>query len=235
MTDHSVVSREEWLVARQAHLAREKALTRLRDQVSAERRELPWVQVEKRYVFDTPSGKETLAGLFDGRRQLIVYHFMLGPDWEQGCPSCSFLADHVDGAVVHLAQRDVTLVMVSRAPLAQIEAFKQRMGWRCKWVSSYESDFNRDFHVSFTADELAAGEVYYNYGMRGFPSEEAPGASVFYQDPDGAVFHTYSCYARGLDILLGAYNFLDLVPKGRDEVDLSWTMAWIRHHDRYPT
>jgi predicted dithiol-disulfide oxidoreductase (DUF899 family) len=235
MTHHPVVSREEWLVARQAHLAREKELTRLRDQLSAERRKLPWTLIEKRYVFDTPKGQATLADLFDGRSQLIVYHFMLGPDWEQGCPSCSFLADHVDGAIVHLAQRDVTLVMASRAPLAQIQAFQMRMGWRFPWVSSYGSDFNHDFHVSFTKDELAAGEVYYNYGMRGFPSEEAPGASVFYQDPDGVLFHTYSCYARGLDILLGTYNFLDLVPKGRDEAELPWTMAWIRHHDRYPT
>lgn len=235
MTHHPVVSREEWLVARQAHLAREKALTRLRDQVSAERRKLPWVLVEKRYGFDTPQGQATLAELFDGRSQLIVYHFMLGPDWEQGCPSCSFLADHVDGAIVHLAQRDVTLVMASRAPLAQIQAFQKRMGWCFPWVSSYGSDFNHDFHVSFTQDELAAGEVYYNYAMQEFPSEEAPGASVFSRDPDGALFHTYSCYARGLDILLGAYNFLDLVPKGRDEAELPWTMAWIRHHDRYPT
>ena len=158
---------------------------------------------------------------------------MLGPGWEQGCPSCSFVADHIDGALVHLAHRDVTLVAVSRAPLPEIEAFKQRMGWRFKWLSSYGSDFNADFHVSFSADELAKGEVYYNYGMTSFPSEEGPGASVFYKEADGAVFHTYSAYARGLDMLVGTYNYLDLVPKGRDEADLPWTMAWVRHHDRY--
>src|SRR5712692_7114040 len=228
-----IVSRDEWLVARKAHLAREKELTRLRDQVSAERRKLPWVKIDKPYVFDGPRGKETLADLFDGRSQLIVYHFMFGPGWEQGCPSCSFLADHFDGAVVHLAHRDVTLLAVSRAPLPQIEAFKRRMGWRFKWVSSYGNDFNRDYHVSFTTDEMAQGKVNYNYEMREFGSEEAPGASVFYKDAAGDVFHTYSSYARGLDMLLGAYHYLDLVPKGRDEDALAYTMAWVRHHDRY--
>jgi predicted dithiol-disulfide oxidoreductase (DUF899 family) len=201
--------------------------------LSAARRELPWVRVEKDYVFDTPDGKATLAELFDGRSQLMVYHFMFGPGWEQGCPSCSFLSDHIDGANLHLPQRDVTLLAVSRAPLAQIEAFKQRMGWRFRWVSSYGNDFNREYHVSFTPDEMAQGEVYYNYGMTEFPSEEAPGISAFYKDPDGAVFHTYSAYARGLDMLVGAYNYLDLAPKGRDEAALPWTMAWVRHHDRY--
>src|SRR5712692_4267371 len=192
-----IVSRDEWLVARKAHLAREKELTRLRDQVSAERRELPWVRVEKPYVFDGPDGKETLADLFDGRSQLVVYHFMFGPGWEEGCRSCSFLADHIDGALVHLAHRDVTLLAVSRAPLPQIEAFKQRMGWRFKWVSSCGNDFNRDYHVWFTKDEMATGKVYYNYEMREFPSEEAPGISVFYKDETGDIFHTYSAYARG--------------------------------------
>jgi predicted dithiol-disulfide oxidoreductase (DUF899 family) len=228
-----VVSQAEWLEARKDLLAREKDFSRRRDALSAERRELPWVRVEKEYVFDSPGGKQTLADLFDGRSQLIVYHFMFGPDWEQGCPSCSLLADHFDGAAVHLAQRDVTLVVVSRAPLPQIEAFKQRMGWRFKWVSSYGSDFNHDYHVSFTKEEMANGKAYYNYDVSGFPSEEAPGASVFYRDAAGAVFHTYSSYARGLDILIGAYNFLDLVPKGRDEDGLAYTMAWVRHHDRY--
>lgn len=228
-----VVSQAEWLEARKDLLAREKDFSRRRDALSAERRELPWVRVEKEYVFDSPGGKQTLADLFDGRSQLIVYHFMFGPDWEQGCPSCSLLADHFDGAAVHLAQRDVTLVVVSRAPLPQIEAFKQRMGWRFKWVSSYGSDFNHDYHVSFTKEEMANGKVSYNYGVSGFPSEEAPGTSVFYRDAAGAVFHTYSSYARGLDILIGAYNFLDLVPKGRDEDGLAYTMAWVRHHDRY--
>jgi predicted dithiol-disulfide oxidoreductase (DUF899 family) len=230
---HKIVSQEEWLAARKAHLAKEKEFTRLRDRLSAERRALPWTRVEKRYAFEGPDGIQTLPELFDGRSQLIVYHFMLGPGWAQGCPSCSFLADHIDGAMVHLAHRDVTLVAVSRAPLAEIEAFKQRMGWRFKWLSSSGSDFNADYHVSFGKDELVKGEVYYNYGMTAFPSEEAPGASVFYKDPDGAVFHTYSTYARGLDMLVGAYNWLDLAPKGRDEAELPWTMAWVRHHDRY--
>ncbi len=233
MQPHKVVSEQEWLAARKAHLAKEKEFTRARDELSRQRRALPWVKVEKPYVFDGPRGKETLADLFDGRSQLIVYHFMFGPGWEQGCPSCSFLADHFDGAVVHLAHRDVTLLAVSRAPLPQIEAFKRRMGWRFKWVSSYGNDFNRDYHVSFTTDEMAQGKVNYNYEMREFGSEEAPGASVFYKDAAGDVFHTYSSYARGLDMLLGAYHYLDLVPKGRDEDALAYTMAWVRHHDRY--
>jgi predicted dithiol-disulfide oxidoreductase (DUF899 family) len=229
---HQIVSQEDWLAARRHLLAKEKEFTRLRDALSAERRELPWLKVEKDYLFDTPSGKETLADLFDGRSQLLVYHFMFGPDWEQGCPSCSFLSDHIDGANLHLPQRDVTLLAVSRAPLTQIEAFKQRMGWRFKWVSSYDNDFNRDYHVSFTPEELAKGKVDYNYDMaEGF--DELPGLSAFYKDPDGTVFHTYSTYARGLDTLIGAYNYLDLAPKGRNEADLPWTMAWVRHHDRY--
>jgi predicted dithiol-disulfide oxidoreductase (DUF899 family) len=229
---HQVVSREDWLAARKRLLAKEKELTRLRDQLSAERRELPWARVEKDYVFDGPDGRETLADLFDGRSQLLVYHFMLGPGWEQGCPSCSFLSDHIDGANWHLPQRDVTLLAVARAPLAQIEAFKARMGWRFKWLSSYGSDFNYDFHVSFTKDELAKSKVDYNYGLvEG--EDELPGLSAFYKDENGAVFHTYSAYARGLDLLIGAYNYLDLAPKGRDEAALPWTMAWVRHHDRY--
>ncbi|HVT16258.1 MAG TPA: thioredoxin family protein [Thermoanaerobaculia bacterium] len=231
--DPRVVSPAEWLEARKDLLAKEKDFSRRRDALSAERRELPWVRVEKEYVFDSPGGKETLGDLFDGRSQLIVYHFMFGPGWDQGCPSCSLLADHLDGAAVHLAQRDVTLVVVSRAPLPQIEAFKKRMGWRFKWVSSHGSDFNRDYHVSFTKEELASGKVFYNYGASDFPSEEAPGTSVFYRDEAGAIFHTYSSYARGLDVLIGAYNYLDLVPKGRDEESLPYTMAWVRHHDRY--
>jgi predicted dithiol-disulfide oxidoreductase (DUF899 family) len=230
---HRVVSQEEWLAARKAHLAHEKEFTRQRDQLSAERRQLPWVKVEKDYVFDGPSGKETLADLFGGRSQLIVYHFMLGPGWKEGCKSCSFLADHFDGGIPHLAQRDVTLVAVSRAPLPEIEAFKERMGWKFQWVSSFGNDFNRDYHVSFTPDEMAKGKVYYNYDRVEFPSEEAPGASVFYKNRAGEIFHTYSAYARGLDILLGAYNFLDLAPKGRDEDGLAFTMEWVRHHDRY--
>jgi predicted dithiol-disulfide oxidoreductase (DUF899 family) len=191
------------------------------------------VRVDKEYIFDAPGGKETLAELFAGKSQLIVYHFMFGPGWEEGCPSCSFLGDHFDGSVVHLAHRDVAFLAVSRGPLPQIEAFKKRMGWRFKWVSSFGSDFNRDYHVSFTNDERENGKVYYNYEMTEFPSEEGPGLSVFYKDQSGAVFHTYSSYARGLDILLGAYNFLDLAPKGRDEDGLKFTMAWVRHHDKY--
>ena len=233
MERQKVVSRDEWLAARRQHLQKEKEFTRLRDKLSAERRELPWVKVEKNYVFDTPKGKETLADLFDGRSQLIVYHFMFGPDWEQGCPSCSFLSDHTEGSSVHLAHRDVTFVVVSRAPLPKIEAFKKRMGWRFKWVSSHGSDFNFDYHVSFTKDEVAKGKVYYNYEMTEFSSEEAPGVSVFYKDEAREIFHTYSAYARGLDMLVGAYNYLDLVPKGRDEEKLPWTMAWVRHHDKY--
>jgi len=232
--DHSkVVSRDEWLAARKQHLSKEKEFTRLRDKLSAERRELPWVKVEKNYVFDAPKGRETLADLFDGRSQLIVYHFMFGPEWEQGCPSCSFLSDHIDGSIAHLAHRDVTFVVVSRAPLPKIEAFKKRMGWRFKWVSSYGNDFNFDYHVSFTKDDMAKGKVYYNYEKNEFPSDEGPGISVFYKDGRGEIFHTYSSYARGLDILVGAYNYLDLVPKGRDEAELPWTMAWVRHHDKY--
>jgi predicted dithiol-disulfide oxidoreductase (DUF899 family) len=233
MQPHKLVSRDEWLIARKAHLAKEKEFTRTRDDLARQRRELPWVKVDKSYVFEGPNGKQTLADLFDGRSQLIVYHFMLGPGWEQGCPSCSFLADHFDGATAHLAQRDVTFLVVSRAPLREIEAFKKRMGWRFKWVSSYGNDFNRDYHVSFSKEEMDKGKVYYNYDMGEFGSEEAPGASVFYKDANGVIFHTYSCYARGLDILIGAYNFLDLAPKGRDEAALPWTMAWVRHHDRY--
>ena len=234
MQHNRIVSQDEWLVARKQHLLKEKEFTHLRDQLSAERRNLPWVKVEKTYVFDGPGGKETLADLFAGRSQLIVYHFMFGPGWEHGCPSCSFLADHIDGTLVHLNARDVTLVVVSRASLPEIEAFKKRMGWRFKWVSSYGSDFNSDYHVSFTKDDLAKGKTYYNYQVRESQSEgEAPGTSVFYKDTAGDIFHTYSSYARGGDMLIGAYNYLDLVPKGRDEDGLTFTMAWVRHHDRY--
>jgi len=233
MKPNRIVSQDAWLAARKQYLGKEKEFTRLRDRLSAQRRELPWVRVEKQYDFDGPTGKETLGDLFDGRSQLIVYHFMFGPGWEQGCPSCSFLADHFDGALVHLVHRDATLLAISRAPLPEIEAFKKRMGWRFKWVSSFGNDFNHDYHVSFTPDEIAKGKVYYNYDMREFPSEEAPGISVFAKDGAGDIFHTYSGYARGLDILVGAYNFLDLLPKGRDEDGLDFTMAWVRHHDRY--
>ena len=232
MEPHKIVSREEWTSARQALLAKEKEFTRARDRLSAERRALPWVEVDKAYAFDTPDGKKTLSELFDGRNQLIVYHFMLGPDWEEGCPSCSFLADHFDGANTHLAQRDVTFIAISRASLAEIEVFKRRMGWHFPWVSSFGNDFNFDYHVSFAEDQVGK-DGDYNYEQQEIVSDEMPGASVFYKDADGTIFHTYSAYARGLDILLGAYNFLDLTPKGRDEAELPWTMAWVRHHDKY--
>ena len=233
MPEHKVVSKEEWLEARKAHLANEKKLTCLRDALSAERRELPWVRVEKEYVFDAPGGTETLAELFDDRSQLIVQHFMFGPDWTEGCVGCSFQADHIDGATVHLAHRDVTVVVVSRAPLPRIEAFKRRMGWRFKWVSSYGSDFNYDYHVSFRKEDLAKGKVFYNYELRELQSEDLPGVSVFFRDSTGEVYHTYSSYDRGDELLIGTYNYLDLVPKGRDETGLSPPMAWVRHHDRY--
>jgi predicted dithiol-disulfide oxidoreductase (DUF899 family) len=232
--DHQVVSSGEWLAARKELLRKEKEFTRQRDQISQMRREMPWVKVEKNYVFEGPAGKETLADLFGNKSQLIVYHFMFGPGWEEGCPSCSFLADHFEGSLVHLANRDVSFAAISRAPLPQIEAFKKRMGWRFKWVSSFGNDFNYDYNVSFTKEDMAQHKTYYNYQAQEFPSEEAPGASVFYKDSAENLFHTYSTYGRGLDILLGAYNFLDMTPKGRDEDGLEFTMSWVRHHDRYP-
>jgi predicted dithiol-disulfide oxidoreductase (DUF899 family) len=228
-----VVPQAEWLAARKELLSKEKEFTRLRDELSQKRREMPWERVEKTYEFDTTGGKQTLADLFEGRSQLVVYHFMFGPDWSEGCPSCSLLADHFDGSIPHLNARDVTLVVVSRAPLAQIEAFKKRMGWKFKWVSSYGTDFNYDYHVSFKKEEKAGGAVTYNYTQQEFPSDEGPGASMFYQGTSGDIFHTYSAYGRGLDILIGAYNFLDMAPKGRDEESLAFTMAWVRHHDKY--
>lgn len=232
MQEPKIVSREEWVEVRKAHLVREKEFTQMRDRLSQERRELPWVKIEKNYAFDGPNGQETLSDLFDGRSQLLIQHFMYGPDWAEGCPSCSFWADGYDGFVVHLAHRDVTMVSVSRAALDQIDAYKKRMDWRFKWVSSLNSDFNHDFNVSFTPEEMA-GEVYYNYQLGKFPADEAPGASVFYKNDSGEVFHTYSCFGRGLDILNGAYNYLDLVPKGRDEGELSYSMAWLQRHDEY--
>ncbi len=234
MEPQRIVARDEWLAARKELLRKEKEHTRQRDELARQRRALPWVRVEKPYVFEGPRGTETLADLFDGRSQLIVNHFMFAPGWEEGCRSCSFRADHIDGALVHLAHRDVTLVTVSRAPLAQLEAFKQRMGWRFKWVSSHGSDFNADYGVSFTADDLAKGPTSYNYRLRERQTEgEAPGTSVFYKDASGDVFHTYSTYGRGDETTIGAYVYLDLVPKGRDEDGLAFSMAWVRHHDRY--
>ena len=231
-TQHKVVSRNEWLKARKAHLAAEKELTRQRDELSRQRRELPWERVEKNYVFEGPNGPETLGDLFGGRSQLIIYHFMLGPNWEEGCKSCSFLADHFDATQIHLAHRDVRFIVVSRAPYSRIQAFQKRMGWKFDWVSAFATDFQRDYGVHFTKEELA-GEVDYNYGKTKFGSDEAPGVSVFYKDATGGIFHTYSAYARGLDALVGTYQFLDLVPKGRDEDALAFTMSWVRHHDKY--
>jgi len=231
---HAIVSREEWLAARRLLLAREKELTAQRDLVSAERRRLPWVPVDKAYVFDGPNGPESLAALFEGRSQLIVYHFMFGPDWEEGCRSCSFLADHIDATLPHLAARGITLAVVSRAPQAKLAAFKRRMGWRFKWVSSFGGDFNYDYHVSFTPEALAGAKVNYNYRMEDVGGmEDLHGFSVFARDGQGNVFHTYSSYARGADALVGAYHYMDLTPKGRDEDGLPFPMAWVRHHDKY--
>lgn len=227
---HKVVSRDEWLAARKALLSQEKEFTRARDEVSRQRRELPWVKIEKDYVFEGPKGKQSLADLFEGRSQLIVYHFMFGPDWKEGCKSCSFVSDHLDAARVHIMNHDVMFTAVSRAPLPKLEAFKQRMGWGFNWVSSHGTDFNRDYQVSFTKDEMAKGTAYYNYAPLGYPSEEAHGLSVFTKDSAGAVYHTYSTYARGADILLGAYNLLDLTPNGRNE---KGPMDWIKYHDKY--
>ena len=227
-----VVSREQWLVARKDLLTREKELTRLRDEVSRHRRELPWVKIDKEYVFDGPDGRETLTDLFDGRSQLIVYHFMLGPGWEEGCKSCSYLADHFDGANWHLPHRDVTFVVISRAPLSQIQSYQKRMGWRFKWLSSHGNDFNFDYHISFSQEDERKGKVDYNYATQEFISDELPGLSVFYKGENGDVFHTYSTYARGLDGLVGAYNLLDLTPKGRNE-NPDATMDWVRRHDEY--
>jgi len=230
---HKVVSQEAWLAARKELLVREKEFSRLRDELSRKRRELPWEKVEKDYVFDGPTGKETLAQLFDDKSQLIIYHFMFDPEWSEGCKSCSFIADHYNPSIVHLAHRDVTMVTVSRAPLAKLEAFKKRMGWSFKWVSSFGSDFNWDYHVSFKPEEVARQQVYYNYGIQSFPVGEGPGISVFYKDEAGAIFHTYSSFSRGLDMFISAYHLLDIVPKGRDEAGLSYGMEWLRHRDRY--
>ncbi len=245
---HAVVSPEDWLARRKALLAREKELVRLGDEIARERRALPWERVAKDYVFDTPHGPRRLAELFAGRRQLVVQHFMFGPGWEQGCPSCSFMADHTDGMTIHLEHRDVTFVAVSRATLPEIQRFKARMGWKFDWVSSAGNDFNRDFHVSFDPEDrvegtafvdpekadLAKSQVYYNYALTPFPNTEAPGVSVFWKDAEsGEVFHTYSTFGRGVEVMMGAYRMLDLVPKGRDERDTFYKMEWVRHHDRY--
>jgi len=233
LATHPVVSPERWLSERKALLDKEKELTRLRDEIARRRRALPWQRVTKDYVFDTPDGPRALADLFEGRRQLVVQHFMLGPGWEAGCQSCSFMADHVDGALPHLAQRDTAFVAVSRAPLPEINRFRQRMGWKFPWVSANRNDFNFDFHVSFRPEDKLDGLVEYNYRRTAFPRDEAPGISVFWKDDAGQVFHTYSTYGRGVELMMGTYELLDLTPKGRDEDGLEFTMAWVRHHDRY--
>jgi predicted dithiol-disulfide oxidoreductase (DUF899 family) len=230
ITQHPVVSRDEWIVARKQHLAKERELTHLRDSLSAERRALPWVRVDKNYVFDTTEGKATLADLFDGRSQLLVYHFMLSPTSDHICEGCSFISDHVDAARMHFEYNDLSFVAISRAQIDKIESVKKRMGWQFKWVSSYGNDFNYDYHVSFTKEQIAKGKTDYNYGTTDYTDEDLPGVSVFYKDEAGNVFHTYSSYARGGDVLLGAYNFLDLTPKGRNEISM---MDWVRLHDEY--
>lgn len=236
MEKRKVVSRDQWLAARRDLLAREKQLTRELDAVRALRRELPWVKVEKPYTFDGPEGKQTLADLFDGRSQLIVRHFMFGPGWKEGCVGCSFASDHAEAALVHLEHHDVAYVAVSRAPLNEIEAFRRRMGWSFNWVSSFGTDFNYDFHVAFTEEEIARGKVFYNFEVRDLPfnTEDMSGVSVFAKDATGDIFHTYSCYARGDEGGLTTYFYLDLTPKGRDENGPTHSLAdWVRHHDRY--
>lgn len=232
LTDHSVVSRAEWLAERKTLMTKEKEVTRLYDQVCAARRDLPWVKVEEDYVFQGSSGDVSLAGLFEGRSQLVIYHFMYGPRWEEGCKSCSFISDNIDAVNLHLAHHDVTLMAVSRAPFEEFQAFKKRMGWKFNWVSSAENNFNFDYGVSFTEESMAAGHNTYNYEPFDGSYSETPGISVFYKDASGDVYHTYSTYARGGDILIGAHNWLDMTPLGRNEMEI---MDWVRHHDKYET
>jgi predicted dithiol-disulfide oxidoreductase (DUF899 family) len=230
--EHKVVSPKAWLAARRKLLAEEKKFSRLRDQLAQKRRNLPWVRVETDYTFDGPNGEETLAELFCGKGQLLVYHFMFAPGWKEGCPHCSFWADHFDSIRIHLGQRDTTLAVVSRAPWKEIEPFKKRMGWRFHWVSSAENEFNFDFNVSFTPQQVRTGTLFYNYGNTRMTLPEREGISAFYKDRSGAIFHTYSAYARGIDLLNTTYNFLDLTAKGRDE-DPESTQSWVRYHDKY--
>jgi len=230
--EHKVVSEKQWIAARKKLLSEEKKFTRQRDQLNAKRRALPWVQMTKQYVFEGPDGKETLADLFGGKSQLVVYHFMFGPGWGDGCPHCSFWADHYDGTVAHLAARDTALVVVSRAPLTEIEPFKKRMGWKFKWVSSHKNDFNFDLHVSFKPREIKRKTAIYNYTRLDMDIDEREGVSAFYRDTKGGVYHTYSAYARGIDMLNSTYHFLDLTAKGRDE-NPERTQDWVRYHDEY--
>ncbi|CAM2800835.1 DUF899 domain-containing protein [Rariglobus hedericola] len=228
-----VVSEENWRTARLELLREEKKLLHLQDELAARRRQLPWIKIDKPYTFTGPAGRVTLADLFTGHSQLVIQHFMLGPGWEEGCKSCSFMMDHFNAAAVHLPARDVAFAAVSRAPIAEILPFKKRMGWNVNWVSSHDNDFNFDYHVSFTPEQMAEDQVYYNYGRREFPHEEAPGVSVFTRDAAGTIYHTYSTYGRGVEFIMGTYHILDLTPKGRDEVGLDYGMEWLRHHDRY--
>jgi predicted dithiol-disulfide oxidoreductase (DUF899 family) len=230
--EHKVVSPKEWVAARRRLLAKEKKFSKLRDQLHRDRRELPWVKVEKEYVFDTPQGRRTLAELFGGRSQLLVYHFMFGPGWKDGCPHCSFWADHFDGANLHLGARDTVLVVISRAPLKEIAPFKKRLGWKFMWASSFGNDFNFDFHVSFTPEELKSGTAIYNYAPLDMDIDEREGVSAFYKDAKGDVYHTYSSYARGIDLMNTTYNVLDLTAKGRDE-NPEHSQDWVRYHDEY--
>ena len=230
--EHKVVSAKEWLAARKSFLAKEKKLTQLRDQLNQQRRNLPWMKVDKEYVFDGPNGRETLVQLFGDKSQLIVYHFMFGPGWKEGCPHCSFWSDHYDSVNLHLGQRDTTLVVISRAPLKEIKPFKKRMGWRFKWLSSNQTDFNFDFNVSFTPEQIKSGALPYNYAEFKMKIDELQGVSAFYRDKQGGVYHTYSSYARGIDLLNTTYNFLDLTARGRDEHPNS-PQDWVRYHDEY--
>jgi predicted dithiol-disulfide oxidoreductase (DUF899 family) len=234
MPDHPIVTPDQWLDARKALLAQEKEFTRLKDQLARQRRELPWTRVEKTYVFEGPEGQKTLAQLFRDCSQLIVYHFMFAPDWEEGCKSCSFWADNFNAIDVHLRHRDVSFLAISRAPLDKIEAYKKRMGWGFTWVSSSESDFNFDYGVSFKPEDVERGKFWYNYAwLEEDLQTEMPGISAFFKDEDGVVYHTYSTYGRGIDLANGAYQYLDLAPKGRDEDGFSWPMTWLRRHDEY--
>jgi predicted dithiol-disulfide oxidoreductase (DUF899 family) len=230
---HRVVTPDEWLKARLELLAKEKEFTRLRDELSQHRRELPWERVEKQYVFEGTNSKETLAQLFENRSQLLVYHFMFAPDWEAGCRHCSWWMDNFERNIEHLNHRDVTMVAISRAPLPKLEALKKRMGWTFKWLSAANSDFNHDYYVSFTSAQVAKSEIYHNYRQKKSSMSDVAGVSVFYKDPRGIIFHTYSCYERGLDMLNAGYHLLDLVPKGRDEDGLAFPQAWVRYRDSY--
>ena len=233
MQPHKIVSREEWIEARKSHMDHEKDLTRLREELSQERRNLPWVKVEKNYVFDEPNGKASLADLFKGRPQLVVQHVMFAPEWDAACKSCSFWVDGFERMVPHLAARDTTMVAISRAPIAKLEAFKKRMGWTFDWVSSGGNDFNYDYGVSFTREQMDAGQARYNYGTTPLYGDELPGISTFFRDETGNIFHTYSTYARGLDMMNAAYHYLDLTPLGRHEEGLPYPMDWVRLRDQY--